>query len=367
MKLSKSLLQFFLIANLFLFTSEIFSQINFYSSYQLIYDDNIYNNYLNTSDFINNLQIGAAYNFESEVNNLQFYYEGVFGDYKTNKIKSFNSNKIGLVNTHLFSDNFNPLNVGINYSFRNNRDEFEIYNFNQLSAYINFRQSLTENNFLLLGYIFYGNEYVNFNVFSNNEHRTFLKLIFNFESNTSLMLSSEFNYKSYIDKYNYEGYANEGSFFKFHLNIGQSLSEKTGGNVFLIYRKNLTDKSRYLINDSLIYYEEEIFNDFYAFDSFDAGIGFTQIFGEEVYLSSELRYSGKFFNKLFAADLNGIELNDLRKDDQLILGMGIKYDLENILSGLVLSAAFNYIRNNSNDFYYDYSNQIFSVSVDYGF
>lgn len=365
--IKNSLLPIFLLINLFLLNSEIHSQFNFYIGYQLIYDDNIHNNYLNTSDLINNLQIGTAYNFESEINNLQFYYEGVLGDYKTNKIKSFNSNKIGIVNTHLFSEDYNPLNIGVNYSFRNNRDEFEVYNFRQISAYINYRHSLSETNFILPGYIFLRNEYTNFSVFSNYEHKAFLKWISNFESETSLMLSSEFNYKNYFDKYNFEGYANDGSFIKFHLNIAQSFSENTGGNIFLIYRKNLTDKSRYVVNDSLIYYEEEIFNDLYAFDSFDAGIGFTKIFGDDVKLSSELRYSGRFFNGLFAADLFGTELNELRKDNQFSFGLGIEYDLDRFISGFFLSATFNYIRNKSNDFYYDYSNTIFSFSIDYGF
>lgn len=365
--INKISLQLFLILNLFAITTEIYPQFNLYSAYQLIYDDNIYNNYQNTSDLINNFQLGTAYNFESEVNNFQIYYEGSFGDYQTNKLKSFNSHKIGIVNTHLFSDDYNPLNAGVNYSFRNNRDEFEIYNFRQLSAYINYRKLIKETNFILIGYIFLRNEYTNFSVFSNYEHKSFLKWISNFESKTSLMLSSEFNYKSYFDKYNFEGYANNGSFLKFHLNVGQSLTENSGANLFLSYRKNLTDKSRYVINDSLIYYEEEIFNDLYAFDGFDAGTGFTQIIGDEIKLSSEIRYSQRYFNSLYAADLNGIEFNDLRKDDQLSFGLGIEYDLGNLLKGLMLSATFNYIRNKSNDLYYDYSNQIFSFSIDYGF
>lgn len=356
-----------ILLSVFLFSSEIFSQFNLYSSYQLIYDDNIYNNYRNTSDWINNFQLGTAFNFESDVNNLQIYYEGVLGDYKTNKSKSFNSHKIGLVNTHLFSDDFNPLNIGVNYAFRNNRDEFTLYDFRQISAYANYRQTIMESNFLLAGYIFQRNEYLNFNVFSNYEHKTFLKWISNFETQTSLMIATEFNYKSYIDKYKFENYANEGSFIKLHLNIGQSLSENTGANVFLIYRKNLSDKSRYVVNDSLIYYEEEIFNDLYAFNSLDAGVGFTQIIGDKLKLSTELRYSGRYFTTLYAADLNGVELNDLRKDDQLSLGFGLEYDMGEILDGLILSTTFNYLRNKSNDSFYDYSNNIFSFSVDYGF
>lgn len=352
---------------LFLLAQEIFPQFNFYSDYLLIYDDNIYNNYLNTSDLINNLSLGSAYNFESDVNNFQIYYEGALGEYSKNKFKSFNSHKLGVVNTHIFGDDFNPLNAGLNYSFRNNKDEFTIYNFRQLSGYVNYRHSFQETNYLIGGYIFYRNEYPNFTVFSNYEHKAFLKWISNFETLTSLMLSAEINYKKYLENYNYDGYANDGSYLKFLINIGQSLSEKTGINLFASVRKNLSEKSRYIVSDSLIFYEEEIFNDLYSFNSIEAGIGFTQILGDDFKLSSEIRYSPKNFTSLYAADEFGIELTELREDKQLSFGFSLEYDMEKILKGLSASVTYNFIKNESNDYYYDYSNQIYSFTFGYGF
>lgn len=357
----------FLFISSFIFTQNLFPQFNIYSDYQLIYDDNIYNNYLNTADYINSLSFGGAYNFESEFNNFQIYYEGVLGDYTTNKFKSFNTHKLGIVNTHLFGEDYNPLNVGINYTIRNNRDDFTIYDFRQLSAYANYRHTIEETNFLIGGYIFYRNEYPNFNVFSNYEQKAFIKWISNFESLTSVMVSTELNYKTYFEQYNFNGYANDGSFVRVHLNIGQSLGENTGANLFASYRKNLSEKSRYVISDSLIFYEEEIFNDLYAFNSFEVGFGFTQIIDENIKLSSELKYSPKYFTSLYSADEFGNELEALREDKQVSFGIGIEYQLTKILEGLGISATFNFIKNNSNDFYYDYSNQIYSVSIGYGF
>jgi len=357
----------FLFISSFIFTQNLFPQFNIYSDYQLIYDDNIYNNYLNTADYINSLSFGGAYNFESEFNNFQIYYEGVLGDYTTNKFKSFNTHKLGIVNTHLFGEDYNPLNVGINYTIRNNRDDFTIYDFRQLSAYANYRHTIEETNFLIGGYIFYRNEYPNFNVFSNYEHKAFIKWISNFESLISVMFSTELNYKTYFEQYNFNGYANDGSFVRLHLNIGQSLGENTGANLFASYRKNLSEKSRYVISDSLIFYEEEIFNDLYAFNSFEVGFGFTQIIDENIKLSSELKYSPKYFTSLYSADEFGNELEALREDKQVSFGIGIEYQLTKILEGLGISATFNFIKNNSNDFYYDYSNQIYSVSIGYGF
>lgn len=357
----------FLFISSFIFTQNLFPQFNIYSDYQLIYDDNIYNNYLNTADYINSLSFGGAYNFESEFNNFQIYYEGVLGDYTTNKFKSFNTHKLGIVNTHLFGEDYNPLNVGINYTIRNNRDDFTIYDFRQLSAYANYRHTIEETNFLIGGYIFYRNEYPNFNVFSNYEQKAFIKWISNFESLISVMFSTELNYKTYFEQYNFNGYANDGSFVRLHLNIGQSLGENTGANLFASYRKNLSQKSRYVISDSLIFYEEEIFNDLYAFNSFEVGFGFTQIIDENIKLSSELKYSPKYFTSLYSADEFGNELEALREDKQVSFGIGIEYQLTKILEGLGISATFNFIKNNSNDFYYDYSNQIYSVSIGYGF
>jgi len=357
----------FLFISSFIFTQNLFPQFNIYSDYQLIYDDNIYNNYLNTADYINSLSFGGAYNFESEFNNFQIYYEGVLGDYTTNKFKSFNTHKLGIVNTHLFGEDYNPLNVGINYTIRNNRDDFTIYDFRQLSAYANYRHTIEETNFLIGGYIFYRNEYPNFNVFSNYEQKAFIKWISNFESLISVMVSTELNYKTYFEQYNFNGYANDGSFVRLHLNIGQSLGENTGANLFASYRKNLSEKSRYVISDSLIFYEEEIFNDLYAFNSFEVGFGFTQIIDENIKLSSELKYSPKYFTSLYSADEFGNELEALREDKQVSFGIGIEYQLTKILEGLGISATFNFIKNNSNDFYYDYSNQIYSVSIGYGF
>ena len=124
----------FLLAFLFLESAQ--AQLNLYTYYQGVYDDNIFNTSDNVSDFINSLSFGSAYNFESEFNNIQLYYEGSLNFFQTTTSKSFNTHRIGLVETHLFSIDDNPLNAGINYSFRNNQDEFEVYNFNQISASI---------------------------------------------------------------------------------------------------------------------------------------------------------------------------------------------------------------------------------------
>jgi hypothetical protein len=361
-----------LLASLFtfaaLFTLPAQAQFNLYTYYQGIYDDNIFNNADQVSDFINSFSFGSAYNFESEVNNVQLYYEGSLNYFQTTTSKSFNTHRIGLVETHLFSIDDNPLNAGINYSFRNNKDEFELYNFEQLSAYINYRHAVSESDFILPGYVFNRNTYKNFNLFSHNEHKFFVTWISNFETKTSLSLNAELNLKQYAEIYNYEGYLNNATQLKLLMNLGQSLGDKTGMNGYVVYRKNLSEGSRYLIgSDSLVYYEEEIFNDIYSYDGIEAGIGFKQYFSSSVELSLEAKYMIRNYSSLPAVDISGNELNYLREDKQFGFGAGLSFDLSKVINGLSFTTTWNYFKNNSNDYYYKYSNQIISASLGFDF
>ncbi|MCK7525416.1 MAG: surface lipoprotein assembly modifier [Ignavibacteriales bacterium] len=134
----------------------------------------------------------------------------------------------------------------------------------------------------------------------------------------------------------------------------------TGLSAYAIYQKNLSDGSRYLISDSLIYYEEEIFNDIYSYDGIEAGLGFKHYFNEDIELSLEAKYLIRNYSSLPAADKNGTELDYLREDKQFGFGAGLSFDLSNVINGLSLSTAWNYYKNNSNDYYYKYSNQMIS-------
>ncbi len=356
-----------LLSSAFLFSNQVKAQFDFYAGYQGIADDNIYNNYLMISDFINTFSLGAEYNIESDLNNVQIYYEGSLNSFQKNTMKTFNAHRIGLVETHLFSIDDNPLNVGINYSFRNNKDDFEIFDFNQLSVYLNYRHSVSETDFIIPGYVYNRNNYKNFTLFSHIKHKFFLTWISSFQSGTTIMLNAEYNLKKYFESYDYPGYLNEASQIKLMTNLSQSLGEKTGINGYVSYRKNLSDGSRYLVSDSLIYYEEEIFNDIYSYDGIETGVGFKHYLNEYIELSAEAKYFIRKYSSINAVSLNGFELNELREDKIYGIGAGIIYDLSKIINGLSLSANYNYLNSRSNDYFYQFTNQMFSAAIELDF
>lgn len=355
-----------LVFSMLLSAQSLNAQFNLYTDYQGIYDDNIFNNYQQISDFINNFSFGSAYNFESDYNNVQLYYEGSLNYFRELKSKSFNSHRIGIVETHLFAEDDNPLNAGINYSFRNNKDEFEVFNVEQISAYANYRQSVGESNFILSGYIFNKNIYPNFNLFSHIEHKLFLTWSSSFQTKTSVALNAEINLKNYLEQYDFEEYLNKASQIKIMLNIGQSIEEGTGIRLYGLVRKNLNDGSRYLLSDSLIYYEEEIFNDIYSYEGIETGVSLKHFFNSSVELDLEAKYLIRNFSSLHAADIFGTELSNLRKDKLAGIGAALIINLSSLVNGLTFSTNWNYFHNASNDAYYKYTNQIISVSINYG-
>ena len=147
-----------LINSLLLFLVSFFS-LNVETSAQLYltadiagyYDDNIFNNYLNASDFINTFSGEIGYSFETDRNILEFYYAGFINRYHEYADKSTNIQKIGVVNTYLFSEFDNPLNIGAYYTIRNNKEDYYIYDFNQVSAYANYMHSISESNKIQFG------------------------------------------------------------------------------------------------------------------------------------------------------------------------------------------------------------------------
>jgi hypothetical protein len=91
------------------------------------------------------------------------------------------------------------------------------------------------------------------------------------------------------------------------------------------------------------------------------------LYNESIELNLELKYLMRNYSSLPAADINGAELSSLREDKLLGFGVGLDFDISNIVNGLSFSAAWNYFKNTSNDYFYKYTNQVISASFNYGF
>lgn len=343
------------------------AQLYLLTSLEGYYDDNIFNNHFNVSDFVNAFSGEVGYDFETEQNNFEIYYLGFFNRYYENSDKSITVHKFGLVNTYLFSEFDNPLNIGINYTSRINREGYYIYDFSQISAYANYMHSISESNKIQLGVIGNRIDYKNFSLFSHYQFKAFLRSINSFKSRTSLTVAAEIDQKNYIEDYKSQGLTNEVLQAKFYLQLGQGITDNFGISAFTFIRKNISGGNRYFDSINYIYYEEELFNDIYSNEGIETGLTLSCLFSPNIIGKISGRYEIRNYTDLPAADEEGNDLDELRQDDQFSVGASLEFGLGEILSGLYLALNYNYIKNASNDYYYDYTNQIYAITLGFDF
>ena len=288
-----------------LFSVNLHAQFYLIADVESYYDDNIFNNYLNASDFINAFSGELGYDFETGQNNFEIYYIGFVNRYHEYADKSTTIHKFGAVNTYLFSEYDNPLNIGINYAVRINKEDYYIYDFNQISVYANYMHSISGWNKIQLGVIGNRIDYENFTLFSHYEFKAFIRSINSFESRTSLTAAAEIDQKKYIEDYQSVGLANEILQAKLFLQIGQGITNELGFSGFAFIRKNLSGGNRYFNTIDYIYYEEELFNDVYSSDGMAAGLTLTYLFLPNIMGKVAGGYEVRNYTDLPVADENG--------------------------------------------------------------
>lgn len=349
-----------------LFVPNLFAQFYFAADVEGYYDDNIFNNYLNASDFINAFTGELGYDFETEKNIFEIYYVGFFNRYFEYQDKSSSLHKFGLVNTYLFSDYDNPLNVGINYAARINKEDYYIYDYSRISAYANYMHSISEKNKIQPGVIVNRIDYENFYFFSNYQLKAFLRSINSFESRTSIIVAAEIDQKLYVENTQNPDYPNGLLQAQFYLQIGQGITDYFGMSAYVFYKKNLSGGNRYLASLDYVFYEEELFNDIYSSEGLETGLSMSYLILPNLIGKIAGKYAVSDYTDLPVADEEGNELDEFRKDNQFTVGAAFEMGLGEMLSGLYLSLNYNYVNNISNDYYYNYQNNLFAIALGFG-
>ncbi len=349
------------------FSGFVFPQITLSSLYESYSDDNIFNNSSNVSDFVNNLSLGAGYNIESEKNNIQFYYMNNISYFQSNIYKSSTMHKLGVVDTYLLTGDENPLNIGVNYSFKKNRDYFTLFDFNMFSFYSNYFHKLGESSRLLGGYLFIRNRFDNYAMFSHDENKVFVKFNQSFPTKTSLILGVEYDYKNYLSSTEEYSGAQKIIQMKYFVQAAQSLGERTGINAHFLLRNNLNSGTRFFTSGDLIYYEEEMFLDNYSNDGYELGFGATHIFSSVFNAVLDATYQTNNYLNLPVVDENGFETNSFRSDKRFLLSFELNAELSDVINGLYASFSMSSINNSSNDIFYKYSNKIYSFGLGWEF
>ena len=145
---------------IFVFSATVLAQLSSRLEVNSSYDDNVFRSQEPTEDFVSDLSLDLSFGFDNS--NLQIYYDGNYILYRNLKERNLSLHQLGF--SHFISfgeEDLHTFFFGVNGLTRIDGEEYQIYDYNQLYAYANFRFDL-ESLFIKTGYNFRYRDYKNF-------------------------------------------------------------------------------------------------------------------------------------------------------------------------------------------------------------
>ena len=149
------------------------------------------------------------------------------------------------------------------------------------------------------------------------------------------------------------------------LKIGQKITDVTGLSLSAKYQWNIQKQSRYLSSDYGLISDDELFDDHYGYEGLQTNMMVTHIFSESLIAKLSGGIQSKLYSTLPAYDILGNISAAQRIDKRYYLNMQVQRNFESL--GFSVKAAADLIFNRSNDPFYDYNNNAFSLEINVPF
>ena len=359
------------------------------------YDDNLFRSPEADDDVLTDILLNLSY--IPEESDLNFKYSGNFFLYQDNNVRNFSLHEIGFNYAVPFAGDSHNLYLGADYTLRVNGDDYNYYDYNQFYAYANIRLDLGAL-FLTTGYNYRYRSYANLPDLTNEQHYIFAQINKSFETRTTFIIETDLGYKSFAGERTYSstmmsggGGRGRGSHSSsttmstatssstipslsqavLLARVSQSLHEKVG--IYLQYRQqfSLTDETNY-INADGYYQDEEIFDDPFSYESQGYSSQLTWIlpWSMQVRLGGALVSKDYVSEQAFISELDTVAAGGIRQDDRNSFYLNISKILflnKSWLESLHFNIQYNYIRSESNSYWYNYRNNIIGGSIQWNF
>ncbi|MEW6457327.1 MAG: hypothetical protein AB1410_11515 [Acidobacteriota bacterium] len=366
--------------------------------FQQIVLNNVFQYYVSKPDKVSSAFFDLSYRNSDE---LEFYYNGGLNYFAENTPLTNHNHIIGGSYSKGISEK-SFLNISSDVKFSSFREDFKQFSYFQLLGSGELNYSFNETT---LGKIYYLLRYRNYNddFYNYFENYFSFQLIKSLRTKTALRIESGFGVKRYLgdleqdfttDYYQQSYYSGMGagmggmgqgrhstqwrqqehmgmrryyvegrnSITQFLLSgrVSQSILDNLG--VFIQYsgKFNLTQGGRY--SDYLNYYLlENPFYDEYTFEGNQIMAGFKLILPKGFLFQGEGQYSRRNFDGVPVLDLEGnlISADKFRKDDYSYFSLSV----EKTFRFLRVMGTFISLRNNSNDLFFKYDDNIFSIGI----
>lgn len=393
-----------------LFWTNLFSQWNFNLSLDQAYNDNPFRLPEQQESWISSINFGIQHDF----NNFFINYQGSYNYFEAIDVRNFYWHEAGV------GFNSQKTNFGIYAEQRVNQTDYNIYNYSMLTGYFNQQFQFGNLNWLWSNDVFYNN-YSELLQLNNWEINSNIRIHRTFQTRTTLMGGTGIYYKRYTNSeqtVTYDTTSNQimasilgngkqgsgggkgtggrrydmtgsgGGYFsqtvyadfevpsitqiRFWTRLAQSLTSTTGLAVQYNYQNLFSESARFVTGISYNYSEEsEIFDDPMGYKGSSIGGELTQLIFNGMILKGTFYYKDKQYVSQGAyIDAEVYDGSSLRSDINKTFWIYIQKRVGiNFRGGSDLVLKFNYqwISNQSNSYWYNYSNQQVSLGLEFQF
>jgi hypothetical protein len=342
-----------------------------------LYDDNIFNSSTNIADKILLGSLGLGFDFDTEKSYTQLYYRGVFSYFTTVTERTFSYHSTGLEYSRLFGETERTLlTAGALYNLRANRDAYSYYDFGQLGFYGNIRHDFTDAVRIRIGYNFRMFDFHELQEFNYLEHYGFAQLTFMLPTRTTLILEADLGSKAYSNALVQVDSSGMGMGprsvtesrivprvvqFVGIVRIGQSLTETTGFSATGMVLRDLEKINHYLSSNYGYISDDEVFDDHYAYEGYQLDLVLTQMITDNTSVKALAGFQERQYPGWTVTDVAGTIIAEDRLDRRKAISLRLSHYLEALDAELYL----DYLRifNDSNDWYFSYTNTALSIGL----
>ncbi len=336
-------------------------------------DDNVSNSSERGSDRVTLFTVKPGYEIAAGASSTQFWYDGSFAFYSRFTDRAFQHHALGITHVRTFGDeDAGTMEFGADYAARKNQESFTLFDHTTLGLAAAAEYYFTESFAGAARYSFQSLTFAQLPDFDYREHAIALKQSLQAWGATTFILHNEIGIKNYSRAASADsdslilsgmtgGTDQRTVQLTSSLRIGHSLMEKTGLSLSAGYRYNFEQATRHLSSEYGSLSEDELFNDHYGYEGFRAGILLTQLLPSDMTVRLRYDQEQRDYRLLAAYDLAGMQTADRRNDAHRIFSAAFEKRWTDFPLTLMLS--YEYITNASNDAYYEYTNNVFSVGL----
>lgn len=395
----KKILVFLAITLAFGITPQVSAQFRTGIALFSSYDDNPFRNYLSRPDYITTTALSLEY--QPEESHFKLFINGNLGLFKDFSDRRYFSNSLGFSYSKPFGEEEeNAAYAGATYFMRFNKASYDYYDFSQFVGYVNLKYYLDFSEGLMsrVGYRLRYRGYRNLEEFSYLEHYGFIQVSKFFESKTTLLVEFDLGNKNYVSTPaatsttttkmgGMMGSGMMGSWMNGRMNtntryisysrpsttqligivrVAQSLSQTTGLSVQYLRRWDISARTRFLSGGAVDFQgDEELWDDPYGYQGNEYSVTLTQNLPWDMTARISTDYLGKdYARRVFTATDTNTPTGPLRSDTRFVARLELRKTFDGawaFFDGLTISFSYFHQRNNSNDPYYDFRNNAFTL------